>query len=42
MLQAENHKDVRVFIDESVVGGIFYKGGAKEHNVVKASPEGTT
>ena len=43
MLQADNHKDARVFIHEAVVGFVFLtKGGAKEHNVVKASPEGAT
>ena len=42
MLQADNHKDVRVLIHEAVVSGILNKGGAKEHNVVKASPEGAT
>ena len=42
MLLADNHEDVRVFIHEAVVNGILNKGGAKEQNVVKASPEGTT
>ena len=42
MLQADNHEDARVFIDESVVGCILDKGGAKEHNVVKLPPEGAT
>ena len=40
MLQANNQKDVRVFIHEAVVSGILNKGRAKEHSVVKASPEG--
>ena len=39
MLQAYSHKDVWVFIHKAVVSGIFNKGGAKEHDIVKASPE---
>ena len=42
MLQADNHKDVRVFVREAVVSCILNKGGAKEHNVVKLPPEGAT
>ena len=40
MLLADNHENVRVFIHEAVVGGIFNKGGAKEHDIVKPSPKG--
>ena len=42
MLLAYNHKDVRVFINEAVVSGIFNNGGAKKHDIVKPSPEGAT
>ena len=42
MLQADNHKDARVFIHEAVVGGILNKGGAKQHNVVKLPPKRAT
>ena len=40
MLQAHDHKDVRVAIHETLVCLILNEGGAEEHNVVKLAPEG--
>ena len=40
MLLADNHKDVRVFIHESVVSGILNKGCEKEHDIIEPSIEG--
>ena len=40
MLQAHDHKDVRVAVHEAFVGLVFDKGGAEEHNVVKLALEG--
>ena len=42
MLQADNHEDARVFVNEAVVGSILDKGGAEENDVVKLSPEWAT
>ena len=42
MLHADNHKDVRVFVHEAIVSGIFNKGGAEENNVAKLSPAGAS
>ena len=40
MLQAHDHKDVRVAIHEAFVCLVLDNGGAEEHNVVKLAPEG--
>ena len=40
MLQAHDHKDVRVAIHEALVCLVLNEGGAEEHNVVKLAPEG--
>ena len=40
MLQAHDHKDVRIAVHETFVSFIFNKGGAEEHNVVKLALEG--
>ena len=40
MLQAHDHKDVRVAIHETPVCLILNEGGAEEHNVVKLALEG--
>ena len=40
MLQAHDHKDVRIAIHEALVCLVFNEGGAKEHDVVKLAPEG--
>ena len=40
MLQAGNHKNVRIAVHEALVGRVLDKSGAEEYNVVKASPEG--
>ena len=42
MLQADNDENVWVFIHEAVISGIFNKGWAKEHDIVKPSLEGDT
>ena len=42
MLQADNHKDVWIFVHEVVVGGVLNKGGTEENDVVKLPLEGTT
>ena len=42
MLQAHDHKDVRIAIHEAFVGLVLDKGGAEEHNVVKLTPEGAS
>ena len=40
VLQAHDHKDVRIAIHEAFVGFIFNEGGAEEHNIVKLALEG--
>ena len=40
MLQAHDHKDVRIAIHEALVGLVLDKGRAEEHNVVKLALEG--
>ena len=39
MLQAGNHKDVRIAVHEALVGLVLDKSGAKEHDVVKLAFE---
>ena len=41
VLQAHDHKDVRIAIHEAFVGFVLDKGGAEEHNVVKLALEGS-
>ena len=41
VLQAHDHKDVRVAVNETFVGFVLNKGRAEEHNVVKLAPEGS-
>ena len=41
MLQAHDHKDVRIAIHEAFVGLVLDKGGAEEHNVVKLALKGS-
>ena len=41
MLQAHDHIDVRVAVNETLVGLVLNKGGAEEHNVVKLALEGS-
>ena len=40
VLQAHDHKDVRIAIHEALVCLVLNEGGAEEHNVVKLSLEG--
>ena len=40
MLQAHDHKDVRVAVHEALVCLVLNEGGAEEHDVVKLAPEG--
>ena len=40
MLQAHDHKDVRVAVHEALVCLVLDKGGAEEHDVVKLASEG--
>ena len=40
MLQAHDHKDVRIAVHKAFVGFVLDKGGAKEHDVVKLALEG--
>ena len=40
MLQAHDHKDVRVAVHEALVGLVLDKSGAEEHDVIKLAPEG--
>ena len=39
MLQAGNHKDVRIAVHEALVGLVLDKSGAEEHDVVKLASE---
>ena len=39
MLQAGNHKDVRIAVHEALISCVLYKGGAEEHDVVKLASE---
>ena len=41
MLQARDHKDVRIAVHKAFVGLVLDKGGAEEHDVVKLALEGT-
>ena len=41
MLQAHDHKDVRIAVHKAFVGLVLDKGGAEEHDVVKLALEGT-
>ena len=40
MLQAHDHKDVRIAVHEALVCLVLDKGGAEEHDVVKLASEG--
>ena len=40
VLQAHDHKDVRIAVHEALVGLVLDKCGAEEHDVVKLAPEG--
>ena len=40
VLQAHDHIDVRVAVNEAFVGFVLNKCGAEEHNIVKLSLEG--
>ena len=40
MLQAHDHKDVRIAVHEALVCLVFNEGGTEEHDVVKLAPEG--
>ena len=42
MLQANNHKDARILINEAIISFILNKGWTEENDLVKLSPEGTT
>ena len=42
VLQAHDHKDVRIAIHETFVGLVLNEGGAEEHNVVKLALEGAS
>ena len=42
MLQAHDHIDVRVAVNETLVGLVINEGGAEEHDVVKLSFEGAS
>ena len=42
VLQAHDHKDVRIAVHEALVCLVLDKGGAEEHNVVKLTLEGTS
>ena len=41
MLQAHDHKDVRIAVHKAFVGLVLDKGGTEEHDVVKLALEGT-
>ena len=41
MLQAHDHKDVRIAVHEALVCLVLNKSGAEEHNVVKLALEGS-
>ena len=41
VLQAHDHKDVRIAIHEALVCLVFNEGGAEEHDVVKLALEGS-
>ena len=41
VLQAHDHKDVRIAIHEALVCLVLNEGGAEEHDVVKLAPEGS-
>ena len=41
VLQAHDHKDVRIAVHKTLVGLVLDNGGAKEHDVVKLALEGT-
>ena len=41
VLQAHDHKDVRIAIHEAFVGLVFNEGRTEEHDVVKLAPEGS-
>ena len=40
VLQAHDHKDLRIAVHEALVGLVLDKCGAEEHNVVKLASEG--
>ena len=40
MLQAGNHKDVRIAVNEALISCVLDKSGAEEHDVVKLASEG--
>ena len=42
MLQAHDHIDVRVAVNETLVGLVLNEGGTEEHNVVKLALEGAS
>ena len=39
MLQAGNHKDVRIAVHEALISCVLNKSGAEEHDVVKLASE---
>ena len=39
MLQAGNHKDVRIAVHEALISCVLDKSGAEEHDVVKLASE---
>ena len=41
VLQAHDHKDVRIAIHEALVCLVFNEGRTEEHDVVKLAPEGS-
>ena len=42
VLQAHDHKDVRIAIHETLVCLVLNEGRAEEHNIVKLAPEGAS
>ena len=40
MLQAGNHKDVWIAVNEALISCVLDKSGAEEHDVVKLASEG--
>ena len=41
VLQAHDHKDVRIAVHEALVCLVLNEGGAEEHDVVKLAPKGS-
>ena len=42
VLQAHDHKDVRIAVNETLIGLVLNKGRAEEHDVVKLALEGAS